>query len=105
VLGLVQEQQLGPAHDAQRHIQPPALAAGELRAAAVPLVGEPDHLDHLVRVARIGVVRGDGADRLCDGQLGEVVDLLQHDPDPTWPWPVGLGLSKPGCPDRNLGIR
>ncbi len=46
---LVEEEQLGPADDPEGHVEPPALAAGELVAAGVALLGQADGLDHLLR--------------------------------------------------------
>ena len=51
---LVEEQQRGPPDDAQRDVEPAALATGEAAPAGAGLVGEADQLEHLVGVARVG---------------------------------------------------
>ena len=49
---LVEEEQLGPADDAQRDVEPAALAAGQGAGPGAGLRRQADRLDHLVRVAR-----------------------------------------------------
>ncbi len=78
---LVEEDQLRPPDDAQGDVDPPPLTAGELPDARPRLLGQPDHGDDLVGVARVAVVAGEVAHRLADGELGGVVGGLQHDAD------------------------
>ena len=49
---LVQEQQLGPADDADGHVQPAALPAGERADPLARVLGQADRLDQLVDVPR-----------------------------------------------------
>ena len=45
---LVQEQQFRPADDADRHVEPPSLTAGQRGDLLVAVLGQPDRLDQLV---------------------------------------------------------
>ncbi len=92
---LVQEQQLGAADDAERDVEPAALAAGQAGRAGVALLRQADQLDRLVRPHRVGEVGRHRADPLAHGQLaglGQVVDPLQDDAD--------AGLPLGGRPGR-----
>ncbi len=53
---LVQEHEVGVADEGHAEIEPTLLAAGERLHARVPLLAEPDEVDHLVDVARVRVV-------------------------------------------------
>src|SRR5690606_9051989 len=64
--GLVEEQQLGAANDAEGDVDAALLAAGEFRDAGPRLLGEPDSVDGLVDVARVRV------------EAREVGELLAH---------------------------
>jgi hypothetical protein len=55
------------------------LAAAELDAADVALLRETDGVDDIVGDARRAVAPGDGADRLANGEVGQVVGLLGDD--------------------------
>ena len=64
--GLVEEDQLGVAGDAEREVEPAALAAAEVLGAGVLTPGQADQVEHLLRVARVRVGGGVDLDRLLD---------------------------------------
>ena len=82
--GLVEEQQLGAADDAERDVEPAALPAGQRRSrASARFSARPDGLDHLVDVARVGVVRRrSGAPTPRTVRSARSRALLQHDAEP-----------------------
>jgi len=49
---LVQEQQLGPAHDANGHVEPAPLTTGQTPDPLAGLLGEPDRGDEFVDLPR-----------------------------------------------------
>ena len=80
---LVEEEQLGAADDAERHVHPAALAAGQRRGSWLPALSvSPTSSITSSAGARVGVEAGEVPDHLADGQLGRVVGVLQHDADP-----------------------
>jgi hypothetical protein len=98
--GLVQEQQLGAADDAEGDVEAAALASGEQAGAAAALVGQADGLDDLVDVPGVPVVAGEVAQHLLDGDQVEVAALLQHHADPLAP--VGAGPAGVRAEDGEL---
>lgn len=88
--GLVEEEEFGPPDDPERDVDAPPLPAGERLDPRLGLLGEPDLLDHLVRIARVRVVLREVADGLGNTQLGGIVRGLQHDADLGAPFPPGL---------------
>lgn len=77
--GLVEEEQLGPADDAEGDVDAATLSARELADADLGLVGETDRGDGLVDVARPRVERGEVGEQLADGGGGRLACVLQHD--------------------------
>ncbi len=57
--GLVEEHEIGVADERDAEVESALLAAGERLHPRVPLLFQPDELDHLVDVARAGVVAGE----------------------------------------------
>ena len=90
---LVEEEQLGPADDAERDVEAAPLPARELRGAAVALLRQPDGLEDLVDVAGVPIdLRGAG-DHLAHRQQVESLRALEHDAQPLPPVePSGLGV-------------
>ena len=79
--GLVEEDQLGVAHQRQREVQAPQLPAGEPAAAHVGLLPQARQLQHLLDVARVRVEARPVAQRLARGDVAVDAARLQHDPD------------------------
>jgi hypothetical protein len=87
---LVEEQQLGPAHDADGHVQAASLPAGQAANPLAGLLGEPDRGDELVHVPRPRhtrhrvrrVVRTQVREQLPDPPFAMVPPGLQHHSDP-----------------------
>ena len=80
---LVQEEQLRPADDAERDVEPALLAAGErvgARAGASRL--RPTRSITASGSSAVRVVAGEVPDHLVDRQLVELAGALQHDADP-----------------------
>ncbi len=79
--GLVEEEQLGVADDAEGKVEPPPLPAGEGPHPGVGLLVQPGEGEHLGDGARVRVVAGVQAHQLarCEGVLE--ASLLEHDPD------------------------
>ncbi len=72
--GLVQQQQVGAAHQRARHVQAHAPAAGEFAHQRVLIGGGEAQAMHQLRGARARVVAADGGVlRIQVGQLGAVV--------------------------------
>jgi hypothetical protein len=67
--GLVEEEDVRVADEAEGQVEPAALAAGQLGGAHVALGVELDELDHLVHRARPGVPAAVHLEQLADGQL------------------------------------
>src|SRR5690606_31344296 len=84
---LVEDRRLGPPDDAERDVEPAALAAGELARARAGLLAQPDGVDHLVGVARSRVERREVPHELGDRELGLVARVLQHDAEARAPGP------------------
>jgi hypothetical protein len=90
---LVEEQQLGPAHDADGHVQAAPLPAGQAADALAGLLGEPDGGDELVHVPRPRqarrrkgrVVRTEVREQLADLPFSVIPPGLQDHPDPCPP--------------------
>ncbi len=82
VVGSSRNKQLGIADQAEAEVEPTLLATGELPHAGVLLLLEADEIDHLERIAGMGVVDGAAGEGLADGE--ELLDgrLLQDDADP-----------------------
>ncbi len=91
VVGSSRKSSSGSADDAQRHVQAALLPAGEGVRPGLRLVGQPDPLDHLVRVVGVGVEAGEVPDHLGHRQLVELAGALQHDADPGPPVGVRVG--------------
>jgi hypothetical protein len=79
---LVEEEQLRVSSDPQRQVQAAALAAGEGLDRLVPLLGEPDEFQHLLRVAGMGVRSRVHPDGLQHPHGRAVAALLQNHADP-----------------------
>jgi hypothetical protein len=86
--GLVEEQQLGPADDAQAEVDPSLLAAREATDARVGLRCEVDEVEHLAHRPRCGEEPAEHAQRLGDGELGIEAGRLHDEPDAGTPAPV-----------------
>ena len=86
---LVEEQQRGVADDAERHVEAAPLPTGQRPSARAGLLGQPDQFEHLVHVARIGVVRRLRLHLLAHGQLAVAAARLQHDAQLPLPVPAG----------------
>jgi hypothetical protein len=84
---LVKEEQLRPADQAERDVEPPHLATGQRAYPRAGLVGQPDQVDHLSRPPRRWVELREVPDHLGDGQLRRVGPELQYDADPRSPGP------------------
>ena len=80
---LVQEQQLGPADDAERDIDPPLLPARELRDACLRLGLQAHRRDHLVDVARVRVEPRELPQLLAHRRQTGLPGRLQHDAEPS----------------------
>jgi hypothetical protein len=78
---LVEEQQLGVAHDAERHVDAATLPARERADPGARLGLEADGGDHLVDVARAGVEGRDVGHLLAHGRRALLGGRLQHDAD------------------------
>ena len=83
--GLVEEEQLRVADQADGDLEPPALPAAELRAAGVGPVGQAHHLEGLHHRARAGVVAGVELEHLAGGEVGLDGRLLEHHADAVAP--------------------
>ena len=79
--GLVEEEQLGVADDAEGEVEPPALPAGEGPHPGVGLLVQPGEGEHLGDGARVRVVAGVQAHQLARGEGVLEARLLEHDPD------------------------
>ena len=79
VVGSSRNSSRGPPDDAQRDVEPAALATGEAAPAGARLVGEADQLQHLVGVARVRVVRRPRPQQLPAAELAVPAAALQHD--------------------------
>jgi hypothetical protein len=77
--GLVEEQHLGVADQAEREVEAPLLPARERAHARVALVGELDQLQQLVHGARALVPAAVHLEHLGHGELGLEPAGLQHD--------------------------
>ncbi len=82
--GLVEEQDLGTAHDRQCELEAAAFPAGELLDLGAGAVAEAHQLQRLLDRSRQGQRPGPHPGGLGDGETGRQAALLQHDPDP-WP--------------------
>ena len=100
---LVEEQELRVPGEGDGDIQTALLAAGELVHAGVPLLGEPDEVDHLVHVPGRGVEARVEGDRLADREVGVDARGLQDDADPLLE--IGLGPRRVVAEDRDLAGR
>jgi hypothetical protein len=89
--GLVEEDQLRVAADADGEIEPAALAARQRPRALVALLPEANELDDLVGGARVGVRGGVELDHLANGEVLLEALLLEHDADPLAECAVVLG--------------
>src|SRR5581483_4778720 len=90
---LVEEEHLGIADQPEPEVEAPPLAAGERPYPRVPLLGEADELDHLVRVARPLVVAGEQIEVLGDAQVLVHRTRLEDDADTLPPVaPGALGV-------------
>src|SRR6185437_7438946 len=78
---LVEEDQLGIADQRERHVEPPALPARELRRERLGLLLQADERDRLVDVARLAVVAGVELQALAHGEARLGVRLLQDGAD------------------------
>ena len=88
--GLVEEEQLGAADDAEGHVDPSPLAARELRHPGPRLRLEADRRDHLVDVARVGKEPGEVGQLLAHGVVARLRRRLQHDAEPGLPVEVAV---------------
>jgi hypothetical protein len=88
--GLVEEEQFRVAEDAQRDVEPAALAAGEVAGPGAALLVQPDGGDDLVGIAAAGVVAGEVVHQFLDGDLVEPAGALRHDADAGAPVRSGL---------------
>ena len=79
---LVEEDEIGVADERDSEVETPLLPARERLDARPPFLLEADELDHLVDVARMGVVAGKEAVDLADRQHGGALGVLQDDADP-----------------------
>ncbi len=66
----VEEEQLGPAHDSDRDVEPAALAAGKLPGPLLCVRGQPDCVDQLVGIPRT-VGRIGGVDGVVGAHVGQ----------------------------------
>jgi hypothetical protein len=83
--GLVEEDQLRVADERERDVEAPALATRQ-PVRALPLASlEPDEAEHVIEVARGGVVAGVEAQALADGEVEFRRGLLQHDAEAVAP--------------------
>jgi len=83
--GLVEEQELGVADDAERHVDPAPLATRERPDAGVVLLAQPHHLDRGVHGARVRVVVGEHRDGLPHRVDRIELAVLEHKADPLAP--------------------
>ena len=79
--GLVEEEQLGVADDAEPDIEASLLAARQPLDALVRLLGQPDQLDHLVDRPRVRVVAGVARQHLAHRVVRLDGELLEHHAD------------------------
>src|SRR5690606_23407736 len=77
----VQEQQFGPADDAQRDVESPLLSAGEGAGAGAGLGRQADPVDHRRGIVSVGVEAGEVPYHLAHGELLELAGALQDDAD------------------------
>ena len=82
---LVEEEQLGPADDAEGDVDAATLPARELRDARARLLLEADGGDHLVDVARVRVEPGEVCELLAHRVLARLGRRLQHDAEARLP--------------------
>src|SRR2546423_5761023 len=78
---LVEEDQVGIAHEREREVQAAQLAARQASRADVLRPAEPGHVDHLVHVARRRVEVRPVLQRLPDGDVPVHARALEHDAD------------------------
>ena len=79
---LVEEQDLGPADDADGDVDPAALAAREGADPGLGVVGQVDQLEDLADGPRRRVEPGEHVQRVADGELGVEAGRLEDEPDP-----------------------
>ena len=80
--GLVEEQQVRVADQADGEVEAPPLPSGQRPHPRVPLGRQPDEVDDLVDGPRAGVAGGGQRDGLGDGQRRLEPAGLRDDPDP-----------------------
>ena len=108
---LVEEEQLGSADNADRHVEAAALPAGELPGPLVRVRREADGLDQFVdvprppdRVGRVGrVVRAEVRQQFAHPPLRMVTPGLQHHTDARPPLFVAAGRVDAEHPDPTGG--
>ena len=86
---LVEEHELGVADEREPEVEPALLAARERPAAGVRLLGQPDDLDDLGRVARARVVAAEHVEALAHRQVRVERRGLEDDAEPLAPGPAG----------------
>ena len=79
---LVEQQDLWTPHERQREAEPLPLTTGQPPVAGVRSVAEPDEVEQLVGVARVGVERRVLAERLARPRPHVDAAALEHEPDP-----------------------
>jgi hypothetical protein len=92
--GLVQEQNVGAADDADGDIDAAALAAREGAYPGVGVIGQVDQFEDLANPPRSRVELGEQGERVADGELGIQAGRLHDQPDTGPPpsiTPVGVG--------------
>src|SRR5215210_1307982 len=76
--GLVEEHELRVAHEGERQVEAPPLAARELLGAGVRLLAEAHELDRVVRIAGVVIRLAEVPDRLPDGHTRVEAAALEH---------------------------
>ncbi len=80
--GLIEEQEVRVACQANCNVETPLLASGKLHDPLVTLLLKTDDLDDLIHFSWVGVVTTVELDRFGDGEEAFDTGLLQNDPDP-----------------------
>src|SRR5262249_57393441 len=93
--GLVEEEHLGVADQAEAEVEPPLLAARECARAAVPFLGQADELDHPLDVQWALVVAGEELEALGHSEVLVERGGLEDDADALTPVEPGLCRSLP----------
>jgi len=87
---LVEEDELGPADDAERDVESPSLPARQRPRAPSGRLCQAHRFDHLVGISGGRVVAGEVRDHLPHGQLGVLRRCLEDDADPGAPLAASL---------------